>query len=246
MLKMIKAELYKYSKRSFIYGIILTLSIGVIAVMMMLKNSGQYSSKQFALTMTGGCFGMILTLVMIFGCVLSEEYKDGTLKNLVSSKISKTKIYFSKFIVQIVLAIFAATICIIVLLVSISMLDNSDGYTKKFVLDFIMRFLASTPIFIAGIALVNFLIVLTRKEGVACLIYYFVFILGSKIIYLLSTMVSDKFKLLYKFLLESPLEYVQMPYASSKQLINAVVVGTIYTIIFTAITVILYRRQDVK
>lgn len=248
MHNLIKAEVYKYSKRPFTYISALSLSIGTLLVVALVagkfSETPLYTREEF-LSLTFAYFPIILIFMMIFGGIISEDYKERTFKNLCAFNISKSKIFFSKFIVQIFLAVVIATICMIVFLVSVNMIKPGDGYTSETLKGFTFRFIASTPIFLAGIALVNLLVVILKKDLIVCIVYFFIMQLGT-FTFILEKVLWDKFALIREVLLSTQLGIVGSMSATSTELIKAVIIGLVYTVIFTAITAVIFNKQDIK
>ena len=248
MLNLIKSEVYKYLKRPFTYITTLILSIGTFLVVALVSGkfteTPWYTREKF-LSLTFAYFPIILIFMMIFGGIISEEYKEGTFKNLCASNISKSKIFFSKFVVQIFLAVVIATICMIVFLVSVNMLKPGEGYTSEMLKGFTFRFIASTPIFLAGIALVNLLVVIFKKDLIVCIIYYFIMQLGT-VTFILEKLLWDKFALIPEVFLSTQLGYAGRMNATSPELIKAVIIGLVYTVIFTIIAAVIFNKQEIK
>ncbi|BCZ46597.1 hypothetical protein psyc5s11_26640 [Clostridium gelidum] len=248
MTNLIKAEIYKYSKRPFTYIATLLLCIGTFLVTALVagKFSGiAFYTREKFLSLTFTYFPLILILMMVFCPVISEEYKEGTFKNLCASNISKSKIFFSRFIVQIILAVVIATMCMIVFLLSVNMIITGDSYSSEMLKGFTFRFIASTPIFLGGITIVNLLVILIKKEAIVCVIYYI--IMQIRILtFILEKLLWNKFGVIREFLLSTQLEIVGDMNSTTPEIIKAVLIGLVYTVVLTIITAIIFNKQDIK
>ncbi|CDG01026.1 Putative Bacitracin ABC transporter permease protein BcrB [Clostridium chauvoei JF4335] len=205
-----------------------------------------YIDRNLIYNSAGAAFNAILMLLMILGSVLQEEYKDKTFKNIIVSNTSKTKIYIGKYIVQVILGLVLSAICLGVFFIAISLIKKGDGYTQKIATDFLVRFLITIPIYMAGIALGDIFIVLFKQSGVYAIIYYITILFVPKAIDILSFSVSDKIGLIKSYLLTTALNKVEMPYPSINAIRESLVISIIYIVVCLIIGIILINRQEVK
>ncbi|AYE34922.1 ABC transporter permease [Clostridium septicum] len=249
MLNLIRAELYKYSKRPFMYVYAGMLSLGILLIPI-LSNFWtvgiEYITREFIYTLIGSSFMGILIFSMLFGIVLQEEYKEKTLKNIIVSDISKTKIYIAKYISQVILGLILSAMCLIIFFIAISMVRTGDGYSSKLVGDFLIRFLVSIPMYMAGIALGDILVVLFKQSGMYALVYYFIIIFTPKVIDMLAWKVCDKIALVKSYLLTEALNKVIIPYPPIESMLKSLAISTMYIIVCLIIGIILINRREVK
>lgn len=248
MINLIKAEIYKYSKRPFTYITVIVLCFGTIWVNALVagKFSGValYTREKF-LEFTFAYFPLILTVMMVFCVVVSEDYKTGAFKNLCASNLSKTKIFLSRFIVQIILAVLIASICIIVFLLSVNMIKPGENYSSEMIKGFIFRFIASTPIFLGGISIVNLLVVLIKNEAMVCVLYYF--IMQIRILtFVLEKFLWEKIGLIRTVFLSQQLEIVGNMNSTASELTKAIIIGVTYTVVLTITTALIFNKQEIK
>lgn len=245
MLNLVKAELYKYSKRSFIYKLLIAL-IGLIALMMLGIDlfDGQGITREIIIGSFGMTFNFILMIVMVFAVVFLDDYREGTYKNIIVSNLTRTEIYLGKFIAQIILAFICMIICIIALIIALMFLP-SDGMSLSLLSNIIKRFLCSIPVYIAGISIAN-LLAITIKRGIIYLIYYLVIGNIGGIVWIMETFVWKKFNILNNILLTTLLSNVGSINTSNITLLFSVLGGIIYTVIFASIGIFIFNRQEIK
>jgi len=252
MINLIKAEIYKYSKRPFTYIIAISLSLGTFLVVALVagkfSETPAYTREEF-LALTNAYFPMILILMMVFGSVISEDYKEGTFKNLCASNMSKSKIFISKFIIQIILAVAIATICMIVFLLSVNMIKTGTNYSSEMLKGFIFRFITAIPIFLGGISLVNFLAIIVKKESIVCVLYFLSMQLGG-IFFILEQVLRDRIGVFREVLFSMREVLLSMqfgnPGSTIPELLKAMMIGIAYTVILTTITTLIFSKQDLK
>lgn len=252
MKTLIKAELYKYSRSTFMYVLSGAFVAGIAVIILLGKGTLNFDfldlrgiTRVELMNLTSMGFTLLLYFMMIFGVVITDEYKDGTLKNLLSFGISKTKIFFSRFITQIILAYILAIICIITFVLMLNFLEPGEGYSNVLVKDFIFRFFLSTIPYIGGIAIVNFLCVVFKKESIVCVIYYFVLMQISNVIFLIEKTVWEKISILNNIFLSSKIGSLMKPYSGQEEFISVIGIGLIYIVVFTTISLIVFKRQEV-
>ena len=189
-------------------------------------------------------FTFFFYLMMIFGVVLVEEYRNRSLKNLISSSVSRTKIFFSKFIVQVILAYIVATICMIIFLLLLSLLEPGEGYNKELIIEFIKRFYISTIPYIGGISIVNFLGVIFKKQSIVCIIYYFILMQISNVIYIIERTVWSGIGKVQWIFLSTQVGEVSTLFSGWGELPKVFTVSLCYIILFTAASVSIYKKQE--
>lgn len=244
MLNFIKAELYKQFRLPLIYVINIVLAIGLI-LLCFTANLPDYTSQTRGevLESIGFIFPVIAIFLSIFTSVFLDDYRYSTLKNVMASDISRNKYYIGKLMVQTILGLITSAICLIVLFVSLFILpagDNLGIYIKSFLL----RCLCSIPIYISLLAFINLLVVIFRK-GTAYLAYYFIPMIVSIILAMLSSF-SNIFEKLHYLSIEYALIPLIDMSATNEQLIYAVVLGTFWTIVFTGLGLTIFKNREIK
>lgn len=246
MLNLIKAELYKFIHRPYMYVLTGLMALGVALVFILISNTLMVS-KMYAITnfIPIGLEGAMLIL-LLFGVVLSEEYKIGTMKNLVTSNLSRTKIYIGKFITQSIIGVLSFGIVVSIFIIGMSFLEGGEGYSAELYKEFIIRLLSMIPIFIGALAILNFWMVLTQKESVAPIVYYFSLIISESFIGFLGRRSWSGFMTLKDWLIMPQIDTVVDFIATRGVVVHIVLVGIITTIVFTIISTIIFKKREIK
>ena len=92
---------------------------------------------------------------------------------MITSNISKEKIYLGKVIVQILIVLFIGIILLGVFLGGFSLLNSGDGYSNDMLIQLLIKIVAMLPILLAGLSLCNLLIIGIKKESSSnCYLHY--------------------------------------------------------------------------
>lgn len=166
----ILSECYRLLRNTWSY-----LFIGICSLLLLSSNivlaAVSASESKFPYATTAFSFGNVdtsMSLVYILcltvtGIVFGNEYANHTLKNSISYGINRASIYFGKFIVEVIYAIFAFTIIIgIHILSAYLLLENSGGKELEAL---IRACLASLPLLISGLATMNCFAFMIENNG---------------------------------------------------------------------------------
>lgn len=255
MLNLIKAELYKISKRPIMYVLVGVLIFSIVFVILGAKGSlnlnidfnfGGFASNTRVgmLRIVSVSLPFVLIFMMIFGIVFTEDYAIGTAKNMFISKVTRERIFFSKFITQIILAYILATIGLISFIIMLMVLEPGEGYSRKLIIDFIFRFYVVTIPYIGGIAIVNFLSILLKREYLVCIVYYVLIAQVQFIIMIISKVIFDNVEVLGKFLLFGNVGILATSFSSLNDIVISVLVSFIYIVVFTTLALSIYKKQE--
>ena len=146
-------------------------------------------------------FPFITYSLMLFSVVMTDDLKSGTIKNLLSSNVNKYQIFLSRFIVQVILAFIVAVVSLIAFFLMISTIEAGSEYSMALVRDFLMRFAVVSVGYVGMIALINFLSVLIKNEAVVSVIYYFIILQISVVIFLLKKTIAPQVEWIQRLLI---------------------------------------------
>ena len=246
MLNIIKAEIYKYIHRPYFY--VLTLVVSSIILLCEALFSSNMTSRVFVISKAcpaGMNFALIL--IILFSLVFSEEYKYNSLKNLITSNVSKENIYLGKLLVQIVIILFTGVILIGVFLSGLLLLNPGDGYSNDILIRFLIKMIASLPLLLSGLALSNLLMIGIKKEGIAIVIYIMILLLSSDIIKLLSRTIWDKLSIINDYFFNTQILIVNYSIdVTNGEIIQATLVGFISFVAFAILGGLFFKRAEVK
>lgn len=247
MLNLIKANLYKYSNRQYMYVMTALFSGLIILLGIFASISSGFSSREVFIT---EFFPMgldsLIYIVTLFSVGIQEEYKFGSLKNTVLSGKSKVKIFLSEFISSVIAGLIVAVVIFIVFMVTIYCLKLGDGYRNELIGKVIFRIVAIIPILIAAIAIFNLISVKIKGEYLVAVLYFVLLIMPYYIIELLSRTVYYKIGDLRNILIFYQSKVLKDLESSNSDLIIAALVGIGITIVCTVIGAIYFKKSEVK
>lgn len=248
MLNYIRAELYRNFNRAYLWlytGIISALAVTLLS---MLKNTGAPNmglSDMVKLCTYALSFPVFLVAAML-DMVTAEEQKNQTLRNVVTFGVSRSKIILSKIIVSIILAVVCAVIISLLFFGTDALLlglgKNFPGEIKQDTL----RILAAVPLWCGAIAVGTFIFISISNIYAASFVYAGLFSATSKILQVLAYLVSDKFNYIRHILITTQLENLGAPQLTSQGMLKAVFVGISYTVVFTVLSMIYFKKKEIK
>ncbi|GAA0068538.1 ABC transporter permease [Clostridium sardiniense] len=244
MLNFIKAELYKQFKLPLIYVINAVLVAGLILVCLSFNGTeSDIATKGFILERMGGIFPIIAVFLTVFTSVFLDDYRYGTLKNIMSSDISRSKYYIGKLIVQTIMGLITSAVCLIALFIGLLLLPSGDDF-GVYAMSFLLRCLCVIPVYIALLSFIDLLVVMFKK-GTVYLAYYLVPFALSIVLGILSSFSNIFEKLKYL-----SIGYALIPLtdtaATNEQMIYAVVLGIFWTIVFTGLGLTIFKNREIK
>ncbi|MGG7078317.1 ABC transporter permease [Clostridium sardiniense] len=244
MLNFIKAELYKQFKLPLIYVINTVLATGLILLCLSFNSvESDMATKGFILDRIGGVFPVIAMFLTVFTSVFLDDYRYGTLKNIMSSDISRSKYYIGKLIVQTIMGLITSAVCLIALFIGLFLLPSGDNL-GVYVKSFLLRCLCVIPIYIALLSFIDLLVVMLRK-GSVYLAYYLVPVALSIAFGILSSFSSIFENLKYLSIQYALIPLVDMS-ATNEQMIYAIVLGVFWTIVFTGLGLTIFKNREIK
>lgn len=247
MINLVKADLYRFIHRPFGYLAAGIIGFLTILVQFFLSIGNDPASKEYVLiNVIPKGVEIILILVFIFSVFIEDEYKEGTLKNVICSNISKGKIYLSKCISEIILAIIVCLAVFVSFLIGFSLLKWGNGYDNTLFYEFLKRLLAIIPVFLGGLAMANALSVILKNNTSGIFAYIIVILASKKFIMFLSVSIWSKFSKLNEYLLYTQIEIFNDYTLGNDELINVAIVGIVTAIIFNFIGYLMFRNSEVK
>lgn len=248
MINYIKAELYRNFNRAYFWvytGIISALLLTIV----ILFNVSSIPSINLSAIIQISNHMVFIPVFLVAGTiemVIAEEYKNKTLKNVITFGLPRTKLILSKFIVTVILSFIAAIIMLTVFYGSAAVLLGLGNGFHGIFLDHIARLAAALPLWIAAIAVGIFLNVVISNSTICAFVYAGVFLMTSQIVKLLAFLVSNKFKYVYDNLITIQLSKLGGNIVSKQDLTSAAIIGCIYTIIFLIFSIVYFRKKEVK
>lgn len=245
MLNIVKSELYKFIHRPYIYvfnGVLLGITFLVFALFIFEGST----TKLYVIEKVSN-LGIEAALFMLafLGVLFGEEFKYGTIKNTVTSNVSRGKIYIAKFIGQGIMGTITFILIVLALIIGMCFLEGGEGYTSEIFRSFIIRILCVYPIFIGSLAIANFWVVLLKIDSMAQAMYIFSLALSEGIIANLGRRALSGVSILRRWLIIPQAYIVGNFNATNDMMIHVLWVGIFTVIFFTAISLLIFRRREV-
>ncbi|MBU3092534.1 ABC transporter permease [Clostridium sp. CF011] len=246
MINYIKAELYRSFNRVSFWAYIAFIGIlAILANVMIFKGMPTEIINFYDFVMT--IIGMPIFLVVSFvDIITAEENKNETLRNVVVFGVSRSKIILSKLVATVILAFIAEIIILVLFFGSAFILVGVNNELISTIISFCKKSLVATPLWIASIAIGTCLAVIIKNNTIFAFVYAGIFLLTDKIIMALSFFVSDKFKYLGNILITKKINEISTSSLTSETIISSVLMGVIYTLVFTTITILYFEKKEVK
>ena len=248
----IKAELYRSFNRVYFWGMTVGLALTALLfnALLLYMNYKWDQSISLAYLMEAGI--MILSapyylLIVFADMITSEEQKNLTLKNVIGSGLSRSKMYLGKLIATFILAFISAGIILGAYLGSgLVLFGLGDTFSMGLLQDFSLRIVAAIPLWISGIALVTFLAMLIKNNTLFAMAYGFGVSFIPIVLHLLGNFVAEIFTVIYDYLPTTQFKLLtEIDVLTSAQFMESVGAGIIHTLIFVVIGLIYTKRKTI-
>lgn len=256
MLNYIKAELYRTFNRKYFYFFTGILAALALSLNILLKFFGTKDSMTLinALSLPVMDYMLLLPvglLVIIIDMIYAEEYKNGTLKNVISFGMSRNKFIFAKFITIIILAFVTYFFVLLVFFGSSAVIfgiGSSNGIKPSTYFDIIAtRYCIAVILWIAVIAVGLLISTFANSYNAFIYSYIGIFVVLPMTINLLSRIVDKNIAKINYCLITSYINSVGT-YNGNNQgdILRDAVVGLIYIVVCLSLSVVWYSKKDVK
>ncbi len=196
MRRYIKAELKRNFTRKYYLNIVAILSILALG-MNILFSRNTFTNNYFTTleSITGLMSSGVFFIIMFVDMVTAEEFRNNTIKNIVSSGLDRWKIVLAKTITIAITGVVAVLVVMGISLISgYILLEITDPLqiSQQFK-DLAFKMLGIIPLWIAAASLGNLASIITGRSNVWLLIYYFVMSIINKILGLVLFLTKKEF-----------------------------------------------------
>lgn len=240
-------------------GVFALLAIAATVIIYMTNTASNAASVDFPYANTRFMLLNIATsiiipfffLYQIAQIVVGEEIKHRTLKNTVSFGVSRSTIFFGKWIVSVVgVFVLAITSISIALVFIYALLENSG---TVFLTDFLMALVAFIPLMISGITLYHVLYFVSGSPNYAVMIFAGVQVLP----YIVGKYIGGRIEILswiyrhtpfYLFSVSEMTESrrVIMAGNTTEGMLTCWAVGGVLTVVFLTFGYFRFRKLEIK
>lgn len=245
MLNYIKSELYRNFHRKYFW--VYTGIFSLLGLLMNLMGAGHNGKTPLsdALSMCVYIFVFIIFILLpIIDMVTAEEHKNGTMKNTISSGISRSTVVISKFIVTVILCFVFGIIGLGVFSLSSFLLFGAGN--EALLCSSATRILISLPLFIGTVSIGTFIALAINNNTLFSFAYFGVFTITSYIIKALSKLVSRNFEKIYNILITVQLGSLKGNQLTADITSRAIISGIAYTLVFLVLSIVVFNKKEIK
>lgn len=213
----------------------------------------RYANTAFSFSSFYSAMGGIVLICLPFALlVCGQEFKNNTLKNSISYGISRNQIYFSKFLVEIVIGTINLVLISASYIISAYIMLEDSGILH---FNYLIRaIVACIPLFLVGVVLAHCLYFILENEISVWTTWIIIMIVVPKIL----SMLGKKIVVFNKIASYMPINImntytyqegstsVLMSWMDKQVFIKCFVVGIIGTIIFYTLGLVLFKKRDIK
>ena len=254
MLNYMQAEIGKTLKRKYFWiTILITLGCAFLGCIGFIKMNAQgLNGERLAMEHFMEIGTMVFPaasfmLVVFVDMITMEEYKNNTIKNIASSGLSRVKIYMSKNIEIILVAVIAFIILLSgSLLMAYMMLGiNSTETFSKGLQMLLFKGTCSAFIWMGALSMLHFISSFIKNGTAASLLYVALMLFFDKALNLLAHLISPIFEKINQIWLMTRLYVIaDMSEGNIEVLIQSVLIGIGYMIVFGGLGSYLFRKAD--
>jgi len=197
--------------------------------------------------MAGVTGNLVYFLLPLIICFAGTDFSSGTVKNVLSRGISRTKYYFAKLIPVL---IFAVIIQVLNLVLPTIVATIRHGFGGGFTTDWLISVLkvyGIQTLLMLAIACVGVFIVFLTKKTASITALFLAFLLAPTMIFYILGMISPKLENLINYDLVTNLNlmagFSELP---SGDIIKAFLLCAFYIIVGTVAGIVVFRKSDIK
>lgn len=262
MLRIIKADIYRMVRGKGVY-----ITLAFILLLLILTAAGnagrvgvnvdnandmvEYNTASTgkdaafkAMAMTDNMAYLLLAILIIIAGV---DFSEKSIKNVLSGGISRSKYYFSKWILAMIVVIIVMILNIIVPMITGTVINGFGGSIDSSYIGDLLMGTGLQFILMAGIVTFGiFLIFATRKSGAVIGGYIAFCMLPMLIVYILSE-INAKFENLYTYDIISNMRLAADPSSlANSDITRIIMIGIVCTGIFLAGGMAIFRKCEIK
>ena len=249
MLNYVQAELYKLSRRKYLYITLAVLLAGIALIVwgwVFTNARGNDVTFFFGggmlVTLFGtGFYATILSVDMVF----SEQYKFNTLKNEVSFGLSRERIYFGKLLVQILVSLLICAVVVVGYegLCWLGLLHDGMDMEALGMVGYCL--LGALPLWLGAQAFANAVFFNVKGEILASSIVVLTFSMAHNLIRLLAFLFTDKLMPIYNYM---PSVMVDSLYSRAGQwdyIATCWLVGAVWFVVSMLLGLRAFQRREI-
>ncbi len=240
---------YTYAYVIGIFALCLIANIAVVAFRMVYgTNEGTYAYN--IINYTTWCF-----VVPYYSCIFiadmgfGKTYPNPQIKDKITKNMSRTAIFCSKLIVELLLGLLFMVIAFVLLIGITTVFHLADGTVRvSDIRDFVDKMLIAIPLWCAGICFGNMFLFIFEDKRKAYLGYYILTLIFPRLIMALAAepVSLTFFKWVRTYLISQGFSLLPYPADPARNMPLSITMAIIYALIACVVGVSVYRKKTVK
>jgi ABC-2 type transport system permease protein len=217
--------------------------------LIILGKSNDMPGVSLSMLLDSSLFVLAMPVFLVAGIVdmvTAEENKNQTMRNVITFGVSRYKLVLTKIIVSVILAFTSAFIILGIFYGSGAILFGIDQGVKEVLPVVSIRMLTAVPLWIGAISIGTFLAIAIKNSTLFGFAHAGIFLLTSKVILMLSYVVSDKFMYVNKYLITTRLNGLRASEMPASELWLSAFIGFAYTAVFIVLSILYFNKKEVK
>lgn len=259
MFNYIKSEFYRniHTKGNYIFlfgcmafVIFLNVALGMFANSQV---NFPYGNTKFSFSSFYTAMNVVMMVCLsLVSLIYGQEFKNHTLKNSISYGISRSQIYFGKFLTEVVISIINLVLISAAYIISAYIILDNSGIV--YLNDLIRSLVACVPLFLVSVMVAHCLYFIFDSEVAVGVSWVIIIAVIPKIL----SMVGRKIDILGKVASWMPWNIAGwstydeankrmiMSWSTQEGFVKCFIVGIIGTIIFYIVGLVLFKKREIK
>jgi|GEM_PF-1950624 ABC-type transport system involved in multi-copper enzyme maturation, permease component len=187
MANYLKSEIYRLARKRALYALWAVCALAPVLITMFIAAYGteRYANTEFVFKVATSSWSLIFFVVpLVVSLLLMDEFADGTLKNTAAYGISRNKVFYGKWILELAVLAVAWVVTYISLITSVFLLLTNNG-TSHF-MEFNSSILGVLPLTLAALAVSHCLCFLIENSLTHLVSYAVLIIVLPELYYMLA------------------------------------------------------------
>ena len=248
----LKDALHRKSTYAYVIGILaicLIANIAVVAFRMIYgTNEGTYAYN--IIEYATWCFVLpYYSCIFIADLGFGKTYPNPQIKDKVTKNMSRSAIYVSKLISELILAVIFLVIAFIVLIGTTTLFQFKDGTISFYsIKDFVSKMVIALPLWFAGVAFGNMFLFIFEKKKKAYIGFFILTLIIPRIIMFLAAepLSIPVFRFIRTYLISQNFSLLPYPADPARNVPLTVITGILYAVIASIIGIVFYKKKKVN
>lgn len=246
-----KAALHRRYTYAYVIGIFVACLIANIAVVAFRTiygtNEGTYAYN--IIVYATWCFILpYYSCIFIADMGFGKIYPNPQIRDSVTKNMSRTAIYLSKLIAELLLAILFLVIAFILLIGITTVFHFADGTVRvSDIKDFVDKMLIAIPLWFAGVAFGNMFLFIFEEKNKAYIGYFILTLIAPRIVmaFAAEPLCFGPAKSIRTILITQAFSLLPYPADPARNVPLTIAIGIIYGVIASVVGIIVYHKKKV-